>query len=55
MNAERFGNAIENINRRIFRLALKTGQVGTVDPSRASQSFLRHTTFEADPTDVPGQ
>ncbi|SDG41185.1 hypothetical protein SAMN05216338_1001204 [Bradyrhizobium sp. Rc2d] len=55
MNAERFGNAIENINRRVFRLPLKTRQVGTVDPSRARQSFLRHTTFEADPTDVPGQ
>ncbi|WP_375791507.1 hypothetical protein ACE102_47560 (plasmid) [Bradyrhizobium sp. vgs-9] len=54
MNAQRFGDAVEKIDCRFFRLPLKTGQVGTVYPGLVSQFLLRDTAIHADPTHVPG-
>jgi hypothetical protein len=54
MNAQGFGDAIEKIDRRVFRLPLKTGQVGTIYPGLVSQFLLRNAAIDADPTHIPG-
>ncbi|MGL3104118.1 hypothetical protein [Bradyrhizobium sp. BR 1432] len=54
MNAQPFGDAVEKINRRAFRLPLKTGDVGAVNPGIVSQFLLRNTAFQTDPTHVAG-
>jgi hypothetical protein len=53
MNAQRFGDAIEEINCRIFRLPLKTGHVRAVHPGLVSQSLLGNTAFRPNPTHIP--
>ncbi len=54
MNAERFGDATEKINRRIFRLPLDAAHMGAVNSGLISQFLLRNAALHTDPTHIPG-
>jgi len=54
MNTQRFGDAIEDIDCRIFQLPLKASQVGAVNPGLISQFLLRNTAIHAELTHIQG-
>ena len=53
MNVQRLGDALEQINCRVFRLPLKTGQIGAVNAGLISQFLLRNAAANPNPTHIP--